>query len=563
MSRHRLIALLVVAALAGCTSNGTVSPTPSGTGPTSPPTSSTPPDGRPSPSAPQEGGSLRFGLGDDPQSIDPAFVGDDEGLLVVDAIFDSLTDLDEHHRAIPSVARTWEVSEDAMTWTFELDREARFHNGSRVTARDFVRAFDRIADGTATPRSFLAHQLVDIDGWVEAQETGAALRGLTVLEDGRLQIQLRRPNAELPEVLAHPTLGPVPPRAITDPREFADQPMGNGPFEMAEPWAHDQFIRVVRADDAPGTLDEILFRIYADDPGGSQQYADFQARQLHVAQVPASEWAEALATYQPVGDGSDGPGVLDGPRGIVYQVGFDTTRPPFDDPTVRRAVSLLIDRDVIAEEVMLGTRRPATGLVPPGLAGARQGSCQVCRFDPEAARAMLENAGIVLDPEEIGPIRLLHNTGSTHEQIARLVAGAIEEHLGLDVEVEALDLGAFAAAVRDGEAHVFRHGWTSEHGTAGSMLPPLFDSRSIGRDNVFRFADETVDAAFDRARATLERGDRLRAWFEAEDRLLELMPAIPVLSYELGLVVADDVIGFRMDALGRVDLTDVALGAEP
>ncbi len=521
------------------------------------------PSARPTPTATATdvatGGSLRWGLSGDPTSLDPAFADDEDAQVVVDALFDSLTRLDEGLRPVPSVARTWSVSPDLRTWTFELDPEARFHDGRPVVAADFVRAFNRLVDGTRQPRSFLGGQLEDVVGWPQASADGEPLTGVRAEGDHVLVVELRRPNADLPSVLSHPTLGPVPEDVDDDPFAYSDLPIGNGPFRMAEPWAHDQFIRLTAVDDR-AELGEVLFRIYADDPGGAVQWGDFVADQLHVARVPADQRRDAIATYGVAAEGdADAVGLLEGPLATTYHYGFQTQLPPFDDPVVRRAVSLAIDREALAVDVMRSTRRPADRLLPPGMLGSRPASCRWCRHDPDAARALLEEAGVVVDPAQVGPIRLLHNRGEVHARIAAHVADAVRELLEVEVEVVELGIGALAVALQAGDGHLHRAGWTVDHPMPGAFLTPLFHSRNVGRDNHSFFADAEVDGLLDAAAATAGLRERIALYQQAEDRIVDLAPVLPLLTYPLGRIVDDEVRGLRMDPLGRVDLTRVRL----
>ncbi len=562
MRRVRAAALLLVGSLSLAACRGSGATTPEPVVPTSTSTSTgapTVPEG-PVPSAddPVPGGSLRYALAADPSSLDPAYADDEEAQLVVDALFDSLTTLDAQLRPVPGAAQSWTVSDDQQTWTFRIDPRQQFHDGTPVTAEDFARAFRRLADGTLQPRPFLAYQLTDVDGFEAAQSTGEPLSGVGVDDEGQLVIRLQRPNADFASVVSHPTLGPVPQAALDNAFSFGQQPIGNGPFRMAEAWAHDQFIRITRADDDV-LLDEVLFRIYSDDPGQAQVWADFTAGQLHVARVPAGQRRDALASYGQAGDGTDGPGVLNGPWATSYHYGFNTTRAPFDNPIVRQAVSLLVDRESLAADVLLSTRTPATSLLPVGMNSIAEDSCPWCQHDPEAAIALLEDAEIVLDPAEIGPLELLHLRGQTDAAIAGRIADAITEHLGLEVTVRELGLTAYATAIREGEGHLHRAGWTADHAMPGAFLVPLFHSREVGDDNHSAFVDPEVDLLLDQAASTADLRQRLDLYAQASSRIGEQAPIIPMFDYGLGRIVSDDVGGFRMDALTRVNLADVWL----
>ena len=381
-----LLCVIGIALLAGCTDGSTLEE------PAAPP-----PVGQDDDPAdtqtqgPIPGGTLRVGLLVDPVSIDPRFVVDDEGELLVDALFDPLVRVADGGEIVPAAARRWEVQEDGRRFTFHL-RAATFHDGSPVTAEDFKRTFDHIADGTAQPPSFLAYLLEDVVGIEVAQSEGGGISGVEVVDERTLTIELREPQPGFLTTLADPSLVPLPPDAAVDHEGFGLRPIGNGPFAMAGPREPGAFLRLVRFQDhhRPPLLDEVLFTLYDATGNDDAQWTDLLDGQLHVTQVSPARRDEAEELFGRSADGYTGPGVLHGTRSPVYMYGFDTSRPPFDDPRLRRALSLSIDRDALAEEVAEGTRLPATAIIPPGIPGWQPGACADCRHDPAAARDLLE-----------------------------------------------------------------------------------------------------------------------------------------------------------------------------
>jgi oligopeptide transport system substrate-binding protein len=602
----------------------------------------------------REGGTLRVGLEVDPATLDPRFLVDEEGQLVADALFDPLVRLDDELRVVPAAARRWALSVDRTELTFML-RDASFHDGTPVTAEDFVRTFRHIADGSALPRSFVAHLLAPVAGFAAAQAGEAPLRGVEALDDTTLRITLNQPEADFLATLADPSLVPVPPDADEDQLAFAEQPVGNGPFLMSEPREREAFLRLRRneAHHTPPLLDEVLLQIYPEDPTRDGQWEDLLEGQLQVAQVPPERRDEAVERFGRALDGRTGPGFVDGLTSAVYLYGFDTTTPPFDLPALRRAISLSIDREALAVDVMQGSRAPAVSIVPPPLPGSQAGACGHCRHDPEAAREELERAreqlaaaagaageaagggddgaaadevggdrdvgedgdadgdidgavaegvdaadgdavgsdseggvAFVAEPEtgdaEIaegtatepdretsGPgalaldrLTLTHNRGRTHAAIAERMAADIEAALDIEVELDARDLQPFLQGVQAGEVPVFRLGWDPAEARPGAYLRPLFHSSQIGGENVTRYANEDVDRYLDEARAAPDE-TLATAWYrQAEQRILEDAPVLPLLWYRQQRVVAPEVQGLRVSPLGRWSFADAWLESD-
>ena len=340
---------------------------------------------------PFEGGTLRVGLSIDPVTIDPRFLVDDEGERVVDALFDPLVRADDVGQLQPAAAQRWEIDDGGTRFTFHL-RDAAFHDGTPVTADDFVRTFQRIADGTAEPRSYLSYLLADVVGAEEAQRAGEPLDGVDALDDRTLEVRLQQPQPGFLLTLADPSLVPTPPMADEDLDAYAREPVGNGPFAMAGPREPGSFIRLTAVEDHhdPAWLDEVLFTVYPDDDAGEEQWRDLLDGQLHVGRVPVERREQVIERFGRSPDGARGPGLVDGITSTTYLYGFDVTQSPFDDPRLRRALSMAIDRERLAEETLDGTRAPATAIVPPPIPGAQRGWCDHCQHDPEGAADLLD-----------------------------------------------------------------------------------------------------------------------------------------------------------------------------
>lgn len=583
------LAAVLVALLAACSAG----PVPSAQ-PGADPAEPTDPDEVADPiPGPRRGGTLRIGLVVDPVSIDPRFVVDDEGELLIDALFDPLVRTDDDGMVVPAAASGWDIQDDGATFVFEL-REASFHDGTPVTAHDFKRTFDRIADASAEPPSFLAYLLADVEGIARAQAEGGGLAGVVVEDARTLRIELTAPQPAFLSTLSDPSLVPTPEVADEDPEAYGRAPIGNGPFAMAGPREPGAFLRLVRFEDhpEPALLDEVLFTLYDTDDGGAEQWQDLLDGQLQLAQLPPDRLDEAAELFGRSPDGYRGPGVLDGIRSPVYLYGFDTTRPPFDDPRLRRAISLAIDRQRLAAEATEGVREPATSLVPPGIPGAQPEACDACVHDPEAARQLLDEvvtdlvaaeagqaelddgegaddgdasgggtAETPLPPpaEVIGPVTLTHNRGAFHGAIAEQLTEELATTLGLEVNFQAQELAPFIQGVRRGDVSVFRLGWDVEEPTLQAYLYPLFHSSQVGLDNHTRFADEEVDGLLDQARTSPDQQERNVLLREAERRVLDALPAMPLLWYRHDLVVRPEVQDLVYTPLGRLRLTEAWL----
>jgi len=519
-----------------------------------------PPSESPSPAVVAEGpGTLRWGLDADPTSLDPGAIVRDGDALLVDALFDSLTRLGPDLVAVPALATGWRSTEDATSFTFDLDPSARWHDGSPVVAADVVRGLQRVADATRDQPSLHAHLLRDVEGFAGAQ-VGQPLRGAVAVDDRTVQIDLTEPLPELPEVLAHPALAPVPPAAVEDPSRFGESPVGNGPFELAEPWVHNQFLRLAPSSNhpAPGNIEEIVFRIYDSDEDRVVRHADLLAGQIDVRQLPPGRRAEIIDDSSP----APGPEIelLDGLTDTVSLLLFDTRQPPLDDERFRRAVSLLIDRERLAGRTD-GAREAARSLVPPVLPGARDGGCAWCRHDPGSAA---ELAGQVLAEQEADglvtpPIVLQTSTDAVHGALADQIAGALRG-LGLRVRIVRADEPSYLDVAAEEQPAVIRLAWAPEEPTMRAWTERLFGPGSRGAA-LTGWQPGSLRDLLANAAASPDPVVRQRLWQQVERLALDAAVVAPVLHYRDDLLVSERVEGLRRDPFGNVDLARVSIRA--
>lgn len=496
---------------------------------------------------------MRWGLGADPASLDPAAIAGDDDALLVDALFDSLTRLGPDLRAAPALATDWRANDDATSFTFDLDPDARWHDGTRVVAADVVRGLQRVADGTRDQPSLHAHLLRDLEGFAAAQ-VGQPLRGAIAVDDRTLQIDVSEPVPELPEILAHPALAPVPAAAVDDPDGFGESPVGNGPFGLAEPWAHNQFLRLAPSATHPGpdNLEEVVFRIYASDDDGAIRHADLLAGQIHVSQLPPSLRLD-------VADGDAEVELLGGMTDTVSMLLFDTRQPLLDDERFRRAVSLLIDRERLAARTD-GAREPARSLVPPVLPGGRSAVCAWCRHDPEAAAELVGQVLAEREAADVGPpppIVLQTSTDVLHGALADQLAAELRS-LTLQVRIVRAEEATYLDVATEEQAGVIRLAWAAEEPTMRAWTERLFGPGSRGAA-LTGWQPGSLRDLLANAAASSDRVTRQRLWQQVERLALDAAVVAPVLHYRDDLLVSDRVRGLRPDPFGNVDLATVSV----
>lgn len=488
----------------------------------------------------QQGGTFRFYIGE-PAFIDPVNLQESEGTQVGQAIFDSLVAFDPiTSEIVPAAAERWEANDDASVWTFYLVKGAKFHNGREVKAEDFKYAWERICN--PENESEIAYHLAPVVGFDEMQAgTAKELSGVKVIDDYTLEVTLKEPFADFEYVVGHPGLAPVPKEEVEkDPKAFAEKPIGNGPFMMAEPWAHDQFIKVVKFPDYYGTkpnIDGVEFKILADT---DTAWLEFQAGNLDFCPIPTGQIQAAIEQYGESPDGytvNPGKQVSLGREQAIYYILINNTKDPFKNADLRKALSLAIDRQEICDKVFEGTRTPATGIVPPGIVGFKDGAFPYAKYDVEAAKKALADAGYP-DGKGLPTIKIEFNSGVGHEDIMQLVQEDLKA-IGINAELVGTEWAQYLDKLAEKTYDIGRLGWIADYPTAYNFLNSLFVTG--GDDNYSGYSNPEVDAMLKEAARETDGDKRAKLYQDIEAKIGADAPVIPMFYYRHTRVASDRV----------------------
>lgn len=518
---------------------------------------------------PVPGGTMSFYIGE-PAYIDPYNAQESEGMQVTQVLFDSLTEIDmlDASKVLPSAATEWSANDDASVWTFKLNPEGTFSDGTPVKASDFIYAWNRIANpntvntltGEADP-SVIAYHIGFVKGFDEVQAgTATEMSGLKAVDDYTLEVTLTQSFADFPYVAAHPALGPVPKAAVeaTDVK-FGDMPIGNGPFKMAEAWVHDQVIKVVKNEnyktgDQP-LLDGVDFKIFKDP---ETAFTEFEAGNLDFTMIGEGKIQDSIAKYGESPDGytvNAGEQVVLGSESAVYFLIFNLDDEIMNKPEVRKAVSMAINRQAICDVVFEGTRDPADNFIPPGVAGYEAGAWEFAKYDVEAAKKALADAGY---PEGKGlpTIKLSFNSGGGHEPIFELVQADLKA-IGINTEFDSADFPIYLAGLDEGKHQLARLGWIADYPIAYNFMYPMFYSKS--GDNKANYNNPEVDKAISAGETILDDAARAAEYSRISKLVGAELPYTPLMFYKHTRVGSARLNDFVFSPMGFGSFTTVWL----
>ena len=510
-------------------------------------------------------GVLRAQLGE-PSAIDPGRAFEHDGALVAGLLADPLVDVDPGTgRLAPAAASGWEVAPDGLEVRFRLRPGVRFHHGREVTAEDYRYALSRAV--RPETQSAAASGLAVLDGYEEvASGRAQLLSGVTAVGPHRLRVRLSRPFHEIAAVFSQRVTAPVPAELVeADPEGFARRPVSNGPYRVVEEWRPgrgpvlERFAGYHAANAAhpyggAGRSPRIAFHVHESL---ADAYHAFLRGELDVTEVPPDLADRAAA--------EGGAAFHRTPNPMVAYLGFPTRVAPFDDPVVRRAVAMCVDREAIGTRHFGGARPVADRVVPPLLdpGPAAPGSSRPglrLAYDPEGARELLARHGVVPPP---GGVTLLFNAGQGHGGWVADVVRGIAEGLGWQVAPRRLDWPAYLSELPYAEG-LFRMNWAVDQLSYDNALYPLVHSEAVGDGNHPGYRNPRVDALIDAARATADEGARRARYREAEQTVLDDLPLLPLWQGALHHLVSPERVrplGPPIDVLGAPALRQYRLAA--
>ncbi|GGE64257.1 peptide ABC transporter substrate-binding protein [Nesterenkonia cremea] len=461
-----------------------------------------------------EGGGTVSIFNTEPQYLMPGNSSEVGGSKVLEQLFTGLTVVDyETFEAGPGVAESWD-SDDQVTWTFELGEDWTFHNGDPVTAETFVDTFNWVVDPDNAQQNadfydvILGYQDV-VDG--DAEE----LEGVRALDDHTLEIELNEPFSALPLMLSYTGFYPLPDEAFEDPDAFEQAPIGNGRYQMDGEWEHDVEIAMERYEDwpgeEPGIPERIEWRMYSDP---DTAYMDVQSGELDVLdQIPPNRLPTVEDDFADHFTGFE--------TSSSEYIGFPLYQEEFEDPDVRQALSMAVDREAITETIFDGARQPAESVIPPMLIEDHEGTCEYCQHNPEEAAELYEAAG---GPDEL---TVYFNSDGGHDDWVEAVSNMWQETLGIeDVTFESLEFAQYLELHDNQEiSGPYRMGWVLSYPSPQYAMEPVYTTGQSS--NYADYSSEEFDELIAEANAAdPEEADDL--YIEAEEVLLEDMPIMPL-----------------------------------
>lgn len=484
--------------------------------------------------------------GSNPETLDPALNSAIDGANTIITIFEPLLLINENNEVVGGQAESWETSEDGLTWTFTMRDGLKWSDGTDLNAKDFEYSFKRMVDpNTAAPYAETCLGMIDgfeeaagfpdADGNPTAEPNPDALN-VKASDDGKtLTIVLSYPCSYFDKMAAFATMSPVQQATVeangdawcTSPDTF----VSNGPYMITD-WTPSERIVLTKNpnyvggwDNSKIVSDTITLLLLEDSSASYAAYNSGEA--VLIKDVPTDE----IPSLTKAEDGGDF--YVDTILGTYY-VSLNLQRDAFKDAKVRKALSLAIDRDYVANTIMQGTYSAADSIVGPGIVDESgyfhdNGNAPYISADYEAnlaeAKKLLEEAGYP-NGEGYPTIEYSTNDAGYHVPLAEYLQQAWGD-LGITLTINKMEWSSFTPARRAGEYDVARNGWVMDYNDPSNMLD-LFCTSNGNNDG--KYANPDFDAAIDASRVA-DSAEHFAQLHKAEDILMEDMGCLPIAYY--------------------------------
>lgn len=547
-----LLAMLVISALVF---GACVSPTPAGE---AAPVSE---EAAPAEEAAAEEVVLDTVFSTEPPSMDPSLATDSQSIWAIRQMFMGLTGFDETAQVVPALATEWSVSEDGLVWTYKMRSDVNWVKWNAetgtvddlgvVTAQDVEYGVKRTLDPrTASDYSYLLYVIAGGEELNTADPATAdidALRdalGVKALDDTTVQFTLKSPAGYFPSITGLWVTFPQNQAAVEaggDQWADAGSIVTNGPYTL-ETWDHGAYVRMVKNELWPGAADVQITAIQGPIiESESTAMAMYEANEIDMMADPG--WGPPLPDMDRIkADPTLSEELLIAPRLCTYYYGFVTSKPPMDNPLVRKAFAAAIDRQSLIDNLLKGEQRPAHSFSAPGIFGNVAEDPEIGAWmvqedyaaQLEQAKAWIAEAGY---PEGEGlDLLLMHNTSEAHAQIAQAIQAMWAEAFPKAViSVENQEFQVYLKTLLpeapvEEKPDIYRMGWCADYPDANNWLNEVFNSKS--GQNYATYSNPEYDALVEQAAFAADPAEREDLYRQAEAIFNDIdVPIAPIYYY--------------------------------
>jgi oligopeptide transport system substrate-binding protein len=481
-----------------------------------------------------------------PLTLDPAISSEMSSHIYVMQIYSGLVKFDARLMPLPDLAERWEASQDGKTYTFHLRKEAKFHDGRKVTAGDIRYSWERACD-PATGSQTASIYLSDIVGALDKLSgKSASISGISVIDDYTLRVSIDAPRAYFLSKLAYPTAFIVDKKNVEGGRNWWKKPNGTGPYRLGK-WEEGSFIGLSPNPNFYGKRAslKVSFQILSGIPMSLYEKDKIDVVEITKAYIDRASdesgpFYNQLHIY---------------PEFSLNYIGFNCSKPPFDDPLVRQAFCHAVNKDRIIKTIQKDMVSRVDGIIPPGMPGHNKDIGGLA-YDPEKAKQLLAKSkyGANLPPVTI---TMPGWGGVDIDDFVGAVLQDWKNTLGVNVSVRLLEPNAFHYSLSQEADELYTLGWIADYPDPQNFLYTLFYTGT--EYNNSHFSSAPFDKLLDQAAVEQDYEKRMKMYQEAERMVVEAAPILPLWANRNYMLVKPDVLNYEIDPLGVPRLNLVTL----
>ena len=497
---------------------------------------------------PSSGNVFRFNNGAEPEYVDPALIVGQLDGRIASLLFEGLTNTDPKTLAqIPGVAERWDISPDGLNYKFYLRTNAKWSDGRPLTAKDFVYSWTRVLAPLTVSRyaSHLYH-LVNGEEFNQGRISDPSLLGIRALDDYTLEVRLRQPTPYFLFLTSFVTLFPVPSHIVekhgvrwTAPENI----VGNGPFLLSEHQSHARFEFVPNPrywNRDKVRLDRIIAYSVDDNYTSANMYESGM-----VDWLPSYFPAEYVPHLKSFRDFASTPYLAN------YYYSFNVNKPPLDNPLVRRALSLAVNRRAITDDLLRGGQIPGAHFVPLGFPNYQSPPAE--EYNPQEAVRLLAEAGYP-GGQGFPEIEILFNTLESHKKIAESIQQMWIENLNIHVTLRNEEWASYLKSLTNLEYQIARSGWIGDYPDPTTFLDLM---ESTNGNNHTGWKNSEYDRLTMLARQETDAGKRMEILQRSEAILMYQAPVMPIYTSASNSLLKPYIRGFFPNSLDHYPLNEV------
>lgn len=501
----------------------------------------------------KQGGTLVYGRGADSVGLDPINVTDGESIRVTHNVFETLLEYDQNLELQPKLATEYSSSEGGLTWTFKLREGVKFHDGTDFNAEAVVFNFDRWMDPENPYHQGDFPYYPFLYGGFKGDENHL-IEHVKATGDHELEIKLKRKTAPFLSYLAISMFGIASPAAIEKYGDTLNEhPVGTGPF-MFEEWSRNKTITLAKNPEywmeGKPYLDKLIFQVIPEN-----------AARLNALQTGEIDVLDGMnATDTSSVENADGLELLKRPSFNIGYMAFNTEKAPFDNPLVRQAINMAVDKDNIVDAFYNGLADVATSPLPPSL-WSHDDSLEKYDYNVEEAKKLLKEAGF-----ENGFKTKLHTMSNPRPYMPEpmKIAEAIQSDLakvGIEAEIVSMEWATYLEDTKAGAHDMALYGWTGVMADPDNFLYPNLSktNTNVPAQNIAFYKSDEFTALITEARETIDQDKRIELYKQAQQLFQKDAPWLMLAYTTPPLAQMDYVEGYVPHPMSNDLFTDVYL----